>query len=321
MVNIRFETQSLDIKPGDNLLQTLHGAGIDIPFGCRSGICQSCLVRASDGEIPETAQRGLGRELIRTGHLLACRCWPEKALVLERATRAPTRYVTRLLAKSWLNDTVLAIRLERPRAFGFRAGQYLTIWRNKRQGRAYSLVNPSDEDALELHVRVYPGGRVSPWLANSLEPGAPVMIQGPAGECGYDRGFDAPLLLMGAGVGIGAMVGVLKEALAAGHRQSITLLHAVRHEDDLYLDRELASIRRQNVEYRHFVGAGILHPSALEDELERIASSFADHHIQLCGSPRLVIRVRRQLFLAGAASNRIIADPFEFPAKQDVAVR
>lgn len=313
MVRIVFESLELEIPAGNNLLRELVAAGIDIPSGCRSGVCQGCLVRVNDGDIPSASQRGLSRKLVRTRHMLACQCWPELALFLQRAAHVPVRYTTRLLEKFPLNDNILCVRLERPAGFAGRAGQYVTLWRDPQQGRSYSLVNSQQDDWLEFHVRVYQGGAVSEWLASELAPGDTLMLQGPSGDCGYDKEIDKPLLLIGAGVGIGAMYGVLREALAAGHALPITIFHSVRQREDLYLEKPLSQLANAQVEYRHFIGSGLSEPTALEDELAQIASRFAACHIQLCGSPQLVLRLRRQLYLAGASADEILADPFEFP--------
>lgn len=313
MVRIVFESQELEIPAGSNLLRELVAAGIDIPSGCRSGVCQNCLVRVGAGEIPPGAQCGLGRELVRTQHMLACQCYPLSALFLQQAEHALTRFRSRLLEKFRLNDSILCVRLSKPAGFPGRAGQYVTLWRDLHQGRSYSLTNSQQNDWLEFHVRVYAGGTVSAWLADELSPGDPLMLQGPAGNCGYHDMIDKPLLLIGAGVGIGTMYGVLRDALAARHALPITIFHSVRRREDLYLEKPLLQLANAQVAYRHFIGTGLSAPTALEDELAQTASRFAGCHIQLCGSPQLVLRLRRQLYLAGASANEILADPFEFP--------
>ncbi len=130
--------------------------------------------------------------------------------------------------------------------------------------------------------------------------------QNPSGGAGLTAGI-------GAGVGIGTMYGVLRDALAARHALPITIFHSVRRREDLYLEKPLLQLANAQVAYRHFIGTGLSAPTALEDELAQTASRFAGCHIQLCGSPQLVLRLRRQLYLAGASANEILADPFEFP--------
>ena len=48
--------QSYDFPPGTSLLDGLAAHGVHIRSSCRSGTCQSCLVRALAGEVPGAAE-------------------------------------------------------------------------------------------------------------------------------------------------------------------------------------------------------------------------------------------------------------------------
>ena len=74
MPTLTWEGQSIPVAPGESALDALLGAGVSVPHSCRAGACQSCLVNASAGTIPPSAQQGLKPALIAQGYLLACLC-------------------------------------------------------------------------------------------------------------------------------------------------------------------------------------------------------------------------------------------------------
>ena len=156
---------------------------------------------------------------------------------------------------------MLRVHLRPEGPFDYRAGQYLTLLRGDGLARSYSLASLPGEEALELHVRLLPGGEMSGWLGTQARPGEAVRIQGPVGECFYVPGQpEQPLLLAGTGTGLAPLYGVVRDALAEGHTGPIWLFHGARERRGLYLVealRELAS-RHPNLHYRPSVLAGRL---------------------------------------------------------------
>jgi ferredoxin-NADP reductase len=150
---------------------------------------------------------------------------------------------------------------------------------------------------------------------------AAVRVRGPAGECFYTAGKpERRLVLVGVGSGLAPLWGILRDALAAGHSGPIQLWHAARSPERLYLRAELARLasRYPNLTY---------HPCALEpglddatehaakigpvDELLTASGTvFAGSAIFLCGDAEIVQRLRRKVFLLGAALPDIHADAF-----------
>ena len=59
MPEIWIDESGIQAGSGDNLLDTLLAAGHRVPWSCRSGHCQTCLVQALDGQVPEQATAGL----------------------------------------------------------------------------------------------------------------------------------------------------------------------------------------------------------------------------------------------------------------------
>jgi sulfite reductase (NADPH) flavoprotein alpha-component len=97
--------------------------------------------------------------------------------------------------------------------------------------RFYSLASASRDGFAEIVVRKHPGGRCSSQLME-LQPGNAVsafLRRNPAFHAGRDR---APLILIGAGSGIGPLAGFVR---ANALRRPIHLFFGMRHPDSDFL--------------------------------------------------------------------------------------
>ena len=80
MPRIFFEKQSYACQDNESVLDCLTGHGVPVPSSCRSGICQTCLMRAVEGAVPLAAQQGLKETLRAQNYFLACVCKPTNDL-------------------------------------------------------------------------------------------------------------------------------------------------------------------------------------------------------------------------------------------------
>ena len=154
-------------------------------------------------------------------------------------------------------DTV-AVTLEAPPGFDARPGQFVQLRATvddaegedggeddggrdddgdggKEEGAAvtrhYSISSPVVDETFELTIGVDPEGTLSPWLAG-VSPGATVEVAGPWGRVYY---ADEPrVVVLAAGPGIGAAVGVAERAVIEGGSAAVVYRSAVPvHEDRL----------------------------------------------------------------------------------------
>ncbi|KFE62326.1 2Fe-2S iron-sulfur cluster-binding protein [Hyalangium minutum] len=318
MSRIRYAAQWYPLEPQESVLEGLLRQGVSVPHACKAGVCQSCLVRAVSGAVPAQAQVGLKETLKARNYFLACSCRPEPGSELELSGGAEELQVpARLESLELLSEEVLRVRLRPEAPFDYRAGQYLTLLRGDGLARSYSLASLPGEEALELHVRLLPGGAMSGWLGTQARPGDTVRIQGPVGECFYVPGQpEQPLLLAGTGTGLAPLYGVVRDALAEGHTGPIWLFHGARERSGLYLIealRELAA-RHPNLHYRPSVLEGRLGEGIAVGELDTLIRAEcpkpAGWRAFLCGNPERVISLRKKLFLAGLSLKAIHADAF-----------
>jgi sulfite reductase (NADPH) flavoprotein alpha-component len=97
--------------------------------------------------------------------------------------------------------------------------------------RFYSLASGSRDGFVEIVVRKHPGGLCSGQLL-ALEPGDAVQAflrRNPGFHPGRGR---APLILIGAGTGIGPLAGFIR---ANAHRRPVHLVFGMRHPDSDFL--------------------------------------------------------------------------------------
>lgn len=298
------------LAEGESVLDGLLRQGAAIPHSCKAGSCGSCLMRSVEGTVPERAQSGLKDSWKSRGYFLACVCRPEGDLTVASAD-GETRVEARITGLEPLSGDVLRVRVACATPLEFRAGQYVTLLRADGLARSYSIASLPEEGDLELHVRRVPQGRMSGWLHAEASPGDGVQVQGPLGECFYTPGNpDQPLLLAGTGTGLAPLWGILRDALAQGHRGPIHLFHGALRSDGLYLVKELERLAKEfsQVEYT---------PSVLSDSgapLDRVVRELRPKlqgwRAFLCGDPGVVNQLRKVVFLAGVASREIHADAF-----------
>jgi CDP-4-dehydro-6-deoxyglucose reductase, E3 len=319
MSRLTCEGREVPIGDDETVLTALLRAGFKLPSACRAGACQSCLVRATGGEVSSDAQRGLSYQLRTKNYFLACQAKPTRELAVSLEDTAALETRARLAKVHHLGPTVLQVFLEPEGPFPYRGGQYITLLREDGLSRSYSLASSSRDDSghLELHVRIHPEGAMSSWLQTPEALGAQLRVRGPAGDCFYiEAEPNEELLLIGAGTGLSPLVGILREALRAEHVGKISLFHGATSEAGLYKHDELMRMAEThpNFSYQASVVEGAARPHVAIGKLDEVVlaqiPSFQGRRVYLCGDAPLVARLRRQVFLRGAASSAIHADLF-----------
>jgi NAD(P)H-flavin reductase len=300
------------------VLDCLTNQGHPVPSACRAGVCQSCLMRAVRGAVPEQAQRGMTPTMVARNLFLACQCFPTQDLEVALADDVIERIEANVAAIETLSDEIRAVHIRPLTPFEYHAGQFVRLFMDSRTSRNYSLASvPSLDDDLMMHVRRVPGGQVSGWIFNQLKPGDTVTISEAFGDCFYVPGrSEQNLLLLGTGCGLAPLYGIVRDALHRGHRGRIHLYHGSRDACGLYLVEELNGLAAMhpNLRYRPCISEG---PSAdgywagtpLQVALDE-SPEMSGWRVYLCGNPQMVEAARMQTFLAGAGSSEIFADPF-----------
>jgi len=305
-----------------SLLDCLLGQGVAVPSACRAGVCQSCLMRVVGGEVPERARQGLSATQLARRLFLACQCYPTDDVEVARPDSALESHAADVVAVRALSEDIRELRL-RPRGpYAYHAGQFLQL----RGGtpalqdapRNYSLASVPGLDAdLLLHVARVPGGRVSGWVFDAARPGDAVVVSESRGNCFHVPGSPArDLLLIGTGSGLAPLQAIARDALRQGHAGRVALFHGSRLARGLYLGDELAALGAAHGNF-HFqpcvsdepATAPIFAGTPLDAALQA-HPDLGGWTVYLCGNPAMVESARLAVFLAGAGSAAIHADPF-----------
>jgi ferredoxin-NADP reductase len=319
MTHIIFNDQRIDLEEEQTVLSALLEHGYKIPNSCRAGVCQTCLMQAQEGDVPEKAQQGLKDTLRAQGYFLACSCTPEKPLRVTTADIDALRCTATVIGHELFAEDVLHLRLKPEQDFDYRAGQYITLWKDHAQGRNYSLASVAELDELiELHVRRIPGGTISNWLHDEIKEGDSLQIQAATGNCFYLPGSPGQnMLLAGTGTGLAPLIGIARDALRQGHEGDIHLIHGARQIDDLYLHETLVNMALTHRQFHYHANVleaeHVLPPismNPLEQQIIEVADNPADWRIYLCGDAPMVNSLKRELFIAGASMGNIYTDPF-----------
>jgi NAD(P)H-flavin reductase len=315
MTVIQFQGESVTLAEGESVLDGLLRQGHPIPHGCRAGVCQSCVVEAAEGDNVSSAQAGLSDNQVRLNQFLSCQCIPREPLSISLVDINEQKTSAQVVDKSWLSDQVIRLRLKA--SINYFPGQYVTLWKDESVARSYSLASVDADGFLEFHIRHYPDGVFSRWVADDLAVGDELYLQGPMGKCFYSAEPSQPLLLSAIGTGLAPIYGILRDALNQFHHGPITLVVGAKDTSGLYLVDELMELARRHDN----VGIHVVVQQEVEAEppvqvgdiyqyIKALLPDMNGYRVYLCGAESFVTKMRKQCFLAGAGMSAIAADVF-----------
>lgn len=283
---------------GSNLLDALLAMDVAVPWSCRAGNCQACLVRCEAGEPADGQPDALPASLRQQGWRLACQCRVFDDLQVRPFDPAHDATPARVIALRWLAGEVLVLRLAPERPIRYRAGQHVQLWLAG-VARPYSFASVAHTDPwLEFHIACRHGGAFAS-AARALRLGDAIGLgQVSGGALHYDPSWSGrPLWLLAGGTGLAPLWAVLREAVAAGHQGPIHVMHVAREP---YWQPEWQTLQAQcpalSVECLDALPTGL--------RADRRTMALA------CGSPQRVEAFSRALFMAGVPRSQILVERF-----------
>ncbi|MGB8077423.1 MAG: 2Fe-2S iron-sulfur cluster-binding protein, partial [Gallionella sp.] len=303
----------------DSVLDCLIAHGIPVPSSCHSGICQSCLMRAVKGAVPEKAKAGLKLTLAAQNYFMACSCYPDQDIEVVLPEAGMGKLSAKVTKVELLNADILGIRLKPSRRFEYKAGQFISLYKDETTARCYSLASVPDlSEELFLNVRKVPGGLVSGWAFAKLKAGDAVTISEATGDCFYVPGNPAQdILLIATGCGLAPLYGIIRDALLHGHRGRLSLYHGSYDAKGFYLVDELKDLAQKHPNFSYLpcvsegeAPAGYAHGMVLDVALAE-HPDLSGWRVFLCGNPDMVNAAKKQTFFAGASMSEIHVDPFQ----------
>lgn len=318
MNTVEFNNQSYILAPEENLLQCFLRHGVDYPNSCQAGICQSCLIKAKEGEVNPAWQEGLPEVLKAQGYFLACLAKPAAPLYVTTPDAAECEVNAQIVSLQRLNHNVMQVKLQVEHLELWIPGQYLSLINPDGTMRSYSIANiPAQDGYIELHIKVYSHGAMGQWLLQKATKGMFVTLRGPFGQCYYynPEKFSFNLLLAGTGTGLAPLIAIIKSALSQKHEGSITLVHGGLVDEDIYYKEELETLALlfPNFYYDPCVlqSQGRCYPEASIEK--RVLTHLNDPNqtqAYVCGPKETANKLKTRLFLAGVPSAKIYSDVF-----------
>lgn len=298
----------VSVDPASNLLDSLLGAGIAVPYSCRAGSCQACLVRCLAGEPLDAKPEALDPARREQGWRLACQCRVIDDLQIQLFDPGRDGIPARIQACDWLSEHVLRLRLLPQQAMRYRAGQHLLLWTADGIARPYSLASlPQEDSFLEFHVDCRQPGAFSD-AARQFRVGEPLRLGTlSGGALHYDPDWQArPLWLLGVGTGLAPLYAILREALRQAHQGPIRVMHVARSTREHYLAGSLLELAARHPA----IQLDLIEAAALPDALAALRPGSRQTIVLTCGGPDSVDAIARRLYLAGLPRSQLFFDLF-----------
>lgn len=328
-IDINSGEHPLEMEGGQTLLSSLYSNQIFIPSACGGkGSCGHCkiTVELGGGPVLPTETPYLSRKEIRSGVRLACQVKVRQDIYVRiredflnvklfSATVAGTRDLTHDIKE-------INLKLIEPSEISHRPGQYVQVQAPSQNGpvfRAYSISSPVYEpDAVELVVRLVPGGIGSTYLHN-LKVNDEVIFTGPYGEFRLNEDPSVEIICVGGGCGMAPMKNIIYTIYDQWPNRSCWLFFGCRTTQDIFYLEQFKELGRKHNSF-HVIYAlsdelkpdekwngetGFIHLAVdkyLESEIRRQAF--------LCGPPPMIKAVTRVLDEKGVSSEDIFYDEF-----------
>ena len=323
------------VRNGETLLDAGLREGLTLPYECRSGGCGKCRCSVLHGEVDHgvyqrsalsDAQRALGQALM-------CCATPLADLEIEVEGALPAqpnaaRYRAQVARMERLTPEVmrltLAVQGAAPPAFV--AGQYINIILADGQRRAFSFANPPhDNELIELHVRLIPGGRFTGAVFSTLQVGDELEFEGPFGEFRLSDSH-TPILFVAGATGFAPIKSIVEDAFHRGVQRPMWLYWGVRRRRDLYL-LELAQHWQAAHPNFHLVPVlsepgddwpgrrGLVHEAMLHD-----FPDLTGREVYVCGSVKMVEAAVPAFIARGLDEDVCFSDSF-LPSRSVAAVQ
>jgi phenol hydroxylase P5 protein len=307
--------QVLDVEDGQTILDAALRAGIYLPHACCHGLCATCKIAVTDGEVDHGAASNFAlmdyeRE---EGKTLACCATLQSDVTIDAeiedepdALNLPVQdyrgTVSRLEA---LTPTVKGvwIKLESPAQMVFQAGQYINlVVPGETQSRAFSIASvPSASGEIELNIRRVPGGVGTGWVHDTLKVGDSVRFSGPYGRFFVrqtaHQAEQLPYLFLAGGSGLSSPRSMILDLLEQGCLGPIALVNGARYQTELYHHEEFVALAAQHANFEYvpvlsnepedsgWSGArGFVHDAAKA----HFANDFRGRKAYLCGPPLMI---------------------------------
>ncbi|MCF6189336.1 MAG: CDP-6-deoxy-delta-3,4-glucoseen reductase [Cocleimonas sp.] len=322
---------TFEAQKNEFILDAALRQGIAFPYGCRSGSCGTCLGQVVSGEIhyPEGLPLTVMEHEHEKGKAVFCVSVAKTDLVLDVKEIESTSEIeikilpARVASLRKLADDVMELSLTLPASerLAFKAGQYIEFILRDRSRRAFSIANsPSNDEALELHIRHVEGGVFTDHVFNEMKEKAILRFEGPFGSFYINDSSNRPLILITGGTGFAPIKAMIEELIEQEDTRPIQIYWGARAKVDLYRHDlpEKWAFQHENI---HYVPV-LSEPEANDDWQGRtgfvhaaVAEDFEDlsgFDVYIAGPPPMIDTAKEIFMKQGLSDDQLFLDSFEF---------
>lgn len=331
-ITVQSTHHQFEARPSQTILEASIAAGVNLPYGCRSGSCGNCKGDIISGEIDygEYAASALTNAEKAAGKALFCCAHPLTDVVIECREIAsdviPPRILpTRVERKVQLSHDVMALFLKLPSSehLQFKAGQYIEFLLKDGKRRAFSIANaPHVDNLLELHLRLIPGGQFTEYVFNEMPEKAILRIEAPFGSFFLREESTKPIIMVAGGTGFAPIKGIIEHMLHHNIQREVILYWGALTKQDLYMPAlpEAWAAEYPNIRFIPVLSdakpedqwqgrTGYVHQAVLDDFA---ATGLADFEVYCCGAPAMVAVAHASFIEAGLAEDAFLSDAFTY---------
>jgi CDP-4-dehydro-6-deoxyglucose reductase, E3 len=323
------------VAPEDiTLLQAALDAGLTLPYGCRNGACGACKAKVTAGMIDygDTQEHALTAEDRDNGLALTCcaRALSDVALEVHEVSSQNDIPVKTMpcrvqeLLKVASDVMVMRLKLPTNERLQFLAGQYIEFLLPEGKRRAFSLANaPHEDDILELHVRMIPGGTFTEQVFSTMKVKDILRFEGPLGTFRLREESTKPMVMVAGGTGFAPIKALIEHAIHNHIKRPIALYWGAKNRAELYLPDlpQQWAAAHPHITYVPVLSepsaddawtgrTGLVHQAVLED-----FADLAGHQAYVCGAPVMVEAAQRDFIARGLPPEEFFADIFSYAAK------
>ncbi len=319
----------------DNILNAALEAGYTLPYGCRNGGCGACKGQVLEGNVDYGDAQGHALSEVEkaAGKALFCCARPLSDLTIEcREVGLTSGIQTKILPcrverKVQLAPDVVAMYLKLPanERLQFLPGQYVEFLLKDGGRRAFSLANaPFDDQMLELHARLIPGGKFTEYVFKEMPEKAILRFEGPMGTFTLREESSKPIIFVAGGTGFAPIKGILEHMFHHQIQREAVLYWGALARQDLYMPELPQLWAEQHANFRFIPvlsdpkpedawsgRTGLVHEAALAD-----IGNLDGYQVYCCGAPAMVEAAHRDFTARGLPEHEFFSDAFTFAPKK-----
>ncbi|MHC4758387.1 MAG: FAD-binding oxidoreductase [Planctomycetota bacterium] len=326
------DESKLNVQGGQSVLSYLTEEKIFIPSACGGrGTCGLCKLKILEGAGPllPTEEPYLEKEEIESNIRLCCQVKVRNDLKIEVPEElfAVQEYICRCVEIIDLTYNIKQFRFKliEPETIDFKAGQYVQLLApvyeksSEEVYRAYSVSSdPVDKNAVELIIKLVPGGICTTYCFEYLKVGDEVKINGPYGDFVL-KDTQSPIIFIAGGSGMAPVKSMLHSLSDIESRRDILYYFGANKSEDLFLLDLMTEFEKDLTRFR-FVPV-VSHAEdgtkkgrrlgLVTDAVRKDLIDASKYEAYLCGSPGMVDATEIILIDHGIHPENIFYDKYE----------